>query len=153
MRTPSTSSEQSAALATPSTFITHKLPATSPEALSAAAQPPWIVHFLKPSHVRAVRNPQPGNGLARLGSHALHLASSLQVPGIVNDPDEAGGVCTVGYDVSASFEGVEDTSVAFAVETTDAEALKPCSLPEATNVEQHTSHLLVQEPSPVGSIC
>jgi hypothetical protein len=38
------------------------------------------------------------------------------------------------------------------VETTDVEALEPCSLPEAANAEQHTSHLVVQKPSPVGSI-
>ena len=152
MRTPSTSSEQSAAPATPSTFIAHKSPATSSEALPAAVQPPWVVRFLKPSHIRAVHNPQPGDGLAHSGSHALHLASSLQVPGIADDPDEAGGVCTMGYDASASFKGIEDTPVAFAVEATAAEALEPCSLPEAANVEWHTSHLLAQEPSPVGSV-
>ena len=152
MRTPSTSSEQSAVPATPSTFIAHKSPATSPKALPAAAQPPWVVRFLKPSCVRAVRNPQPGDGLACSGSHALHLASSLQVPGIVDDPDKAGGVCTMGYDASASFEGVEDTPVAFAVEAAAAEALEPCSLPEAANVKWHTSHLLAQEPSPVGGV-
>jgi hypothetical protein len=54
---PSTSSEQTAAPATPSTFITPKLPATSPEALLAAAQLAWTVCFLKPLHIQAVRNP------------------------------------------------------------------------------------------------
>jgi hypothetical protein len=38
------------------------------------------------------------------------------------------------------------------VETADAEALKPCSLSEATNAEWHTSHLVAQEPSPVSGI-
>ena len=51
MRTPSTSSEQTATLATPSTFITPKLPATSPEALPAAAQPARTICFLKPSRI------------------------------------------------------------------------------------------------------
>ena len=58
----------------------------------------------------------------------------------------------VGYDALASFEGVEDIPVAFAVETADTEALEPCSLPEAANVEWHTSHLLVQESSRVGGV-
>ena len=141
------SSEQSAVLATPSNFIAPKSLATPSEATLAAAQPPWAVRFHKPLHARLVHNPQPSNGLAHLGSHAPHLTSSLQVPGIADDPDKAGGVHTVGYDVSASFEGVEDTPVAFVVETADAEALEPCSLPEAANVERHTSHLLVQESS------
>jgi hypothetical protein len=48
---------------------------------------------------------------------------------------------------SASFEGVEDTQEAFTVETTDAEAPKPCTHAEATNVKQHTSHLVMQESS------
>ena len=152
MRTPSTSSEQAAAPATPSTFTVPKSPATPSEATPAAARPPWAVRFHKPSRARFVRNPQPGDGAAHSGSYALHLASSLQVPGIADDPNEAGGVCTVGYDASASFEGVEDTPVAFAAETADAEALEPCSLPEAANVERHTSHLLAQEPSPVGGV-
>jgi hypothetical protein len=94
-----------------------------------------------------VCNPQPGNGLAHSGSHALHLASSLQVPGIVDDPDEAGGVCIVGYDASASFEGVKDTQEAPVVETADAVAPEPHSLPEAANTEWHMSHLSMQEPS------
>ena len=152
MRTPSTSSEQSAAPATPSTFIAPKSLATPSEATLAAVQPPWAVRFFKPSRVRVVRNPQPGDGLAHSGSHAPHLTSSLQVPGIADDPDEAGGVRTVGYDASASFEGVEDTQEALAVETADAEALEPCSLPEAANVERHTSHLLAQDSSRVSGI-
>ena len=52
----------------------------------------------------------------------------------------------------ASFEGIKDTPVAFMVETADAEALKPCSLPKAANIKQHTSHLLAHEPSPVSSV-
>ena len=147
MRTPSTSSEQSAAPATPLNFIAPKSLATPSEATLAAAQPPWAVCFHKPSRARLVRNPQPGDGLAHLGSHAPHLTSSLQVPGIADDPDKAGGVRTVGYDALASFEGVKDTPVAFTVETADAEALEPCSLPEATNIERHISHLLMQESS------
>jgi hypothetical protein len=142
MRTPSTSSEQTAVPATPSTFIAPKSPATSPEALPAAAQPAQTVCFLKPSRVQAARNPQPSNGLAHSGSYALHLTSSLQVPGIADDPDKAGGVCTVGYDALASLEGVEDIQEAPTVETTDAEALEPCSLPEAANAEWHMSHLI-----------
>jgi hypothetical protein len=70
----------------------------------------------------------------------------------MDDPDEAGGVRMVGYDVLASFEGIEDTQKALMVETTDAEAPKPRSLPEAANVEWHTSHLLMQEPSQVGGV-
>jgi hypothetical protein len=58
----------------------------------------------------------------------------------------------VGYDAPASLEGIEDTQEAPAVETADAEALEPCSLPEAANAERHTSHLIAQEPSPVGSV-
>jgi hypothetical protein len=108
MRILSTSSKQTAAPATPSTFITSKSPTTSPEALPAAAQLAWTVCFLKPSCVQAVHNPQPSNGLAHLSSHALHLTSSLQVPGIADDPDEAEGVCTVGYDAPASLKGIED---------------------------------------------
>jgi hypothetical protein len=38
------------------------------------------------------------------------------------------------------------------VETADAEAFKPCSLPEATNAEQHTSHLVAQGSSSISSI-
>jgi hypothetical protein len=38
------------------------------------------------------------------------------------------------------------------VETTDIEAPKPHLLPKAINIEWHTSHLLVQEPSPVSSV-
>jgi hypothetical protein len=41
----------------------------------------------------------------------------------------------VEEDVSASFKGVEYTQKAFAVETADAEAFKPRSLPEAANAE------------------
>jgi hypothetical protein len=51
MRMSSTSSEQTAVLATPSTFIAPKSPATSPEALPAAAQLAQTVCFLKPSHI------------------------------------------------------------------------------------------------------
>ena len=51
MRMPSTSSKQSAALATPSTLTAPKSPATPSEALPAAAQPPWAIRFFKPSHV------------------------------------------------------------------------------------------------------
>jgi hypothetical protein len=58
----------------------------------------------------------------------------------------------VGYDVPASLKGIEDTQEAPAVETADAEALKPCSLPKAANAEWHMSHLIAQEPSPVGGI-
>ena len=152
MRTPSTSSEQSAAPATPSTLTAPKSPATPSEALPAAAQPPWAVCFFKPSRVRAVRNPQPGNGLAHSGSHALHLSSSLQVPGIMDGPDEAGGVCTVGYDASASLEGVKDMQDTLAAETTGAEAPKPRTHAEAANVEHHMSHLHVQESSQVSSV-
>jgi hypothetical protein len=53
----------------------------------------------------------------------------------------------VGYDASASYEDVKDTQGAFTVETADAEAFEPCSLPEATNAERHKSHLVTQEPS------
>ena len=97
-------------------------------------------------------NPQPSDGLAHLGSHALHLTSSLQVPGIVDDPDEAEGVCMVGYDASASFEGVKDTQEALVVETAGTEALKPCSLSEAINAKQQMSHPFMQEPTYIGSI-
>jgi hypothetical protein len=148
---PSTSSEQTAVLATPSTFIAPKSQAMPSEA-TPAAQPAWTIRFHKPSHVRAVRNPQPGDGVAHSGSHPPHLASSLQVPGIVDDPDEAGGVHTVEDDASASFKGVEYTQKAFTVETADAEAFKPRSLPEAANTERHMSHLVAQESSRIGSI-
>jgi hypothetical protein len=70
----------------------------------------------------------------------------------MDDPDEAEGVHMVGYDVLASLKGVEDTQEAPMVETADVEALKPCSLPEAANAEQHTSHLITQEPSPVSGV-
>jgi hypothetical protein len=49
--------------------------------------------------------------------------------------------------MSASFEGIENTQEAFMVETTDAEAPKPCTHAEAANIEQHTSHLVIQESS------
>ena len=97
-------------------------------------------------------NPQPSDGLAHLGSHALHLTSSLQVPGIMDDPDEAGGVHMVGYDASVSFEGVKDTQEALVVETAGTEALEPRSLPEATNAEQQMSHPFMQEPTYISSI-
>ena len=58
----------------------------------------------------------------------------------------------VGYDVSASFERVKDMQEALAVETIGAEAPEARTHVEATNVERHTSHLLAQEPSPVGSV-
>jgi hypothetical protein len=70
----------------------------------------------------------------------------------MDNPDKAGGVHIVGYDMSASFEGVEDTQEALVVETADTEALKPHSLPKATNIKWHTSHLLTQEPSQVDGI-
>ena len=124
------SSEQTAVPATPSTFIAPKSQATPSEA-TPAAQPAWTVRFHKPSRIRAVHNPQPGNGVAHSGSHPPHLASSLQVPGIVDDLDEAGGVCMVGYDTSASFEGIKDIQEAPVVETADIVAPKPHSLPEA----------------------
>jgi hypothetical protein len=144
------SSEQTAAPATPSNFITPKSLAMPSKATPAAAQPPWTICFYKTPCV--VCNPQPSNQVVHSESHAPHLTSSLQVPGIADDPDEAGGVRTVGYDASASFKGIKDTQEALAVETADAEAPKPHSLPEAINVKQHTSHLLVQEPSQVGGI-
>jgi hypothetical protein len=53
----------------------------------------------------------------------------------------------VEYDVSASFEGIEDMQEAPVVETADIVAPKPHPLPEATNTEQHMSHLSTQEPS------
>ena len=99
-----------------------------------------------------MHNPQPGNGLAHSGSHALHLSSSLQVPGIADGPDEAGGVRTVGYNASASLKGIEDTQDTLAAETTGAEAPKPCTHAEATNVKRHTSHLHMQESSRVGGV-
>jgi hypothetical protein len=51
MRMPSISSEQTAALATPLTFITLKLQAMPSKATAAAAQPAWTVCFHKPLHV------------------------------------------------------------------------------------------------------
>jgi hypothetical protein len=60
-----------------------------------------------------------------LGSHTPHLASSLQVPGVAEDPDEAGGVRTVEDDASESFEDVEGAQLAFVVEIADAEAPEP----------------------------
>jgi hypothetical protein len=49
----------------------------------------------------------------------------------------------VEYDAPASLEGIEDMQEAPTVETADTEALKPCSLPKATNTERHTSHLIM----------
>jgi hypothetical protein len=146
MRMLSTSSKQTAAPATPSTFIAPKSQAM-PSKATPAAQPAWTIRFHKPLHVRAVCNPQPSDGVAHSGSHPPHLTSSLQVPGIVDDPDEAGGVCMVEDNASASSKGVEYMQKAFTVETADVEAFKPCSLPEATNAKQHTSHLVAQESS------
>ena len=152
MRTPSMSSKQAAVLATPSKFIALKPLAMPSKATPAAAWLPWAVCFHKPLHAQFVHNPQPGDGAAHSGSHASHLTSSLQVPGIADDLDKAGGVCTVGYNVSASFKGIEDVQIAFTVRTAGTEAPKPCTHNEAVNAEQHTSHLLGQESSRVGSI-
>jgi hypothetical protein len=55
-------------------------------------------------------------------------------------------------DASASFKGVEYTQKAFAVETADAEAFEPHSLPEAANAKWHMSHLVAQESSQIGGI-
>jgi hypothetical protein len=70
----------------------------------------------------------------------------------MDDSDEAGGVCMVGYNALASFEGVEDMQEAFVVETADAEAFEPHLLPKAANAKQHKSHLVMQEPSRVSGI-
>jgi hypothetical protein len=59
MRMPSTSSEQTAAPATPSNLIAPKSLATPSKATPAAAQLPWTVRFYKTPCI--VRNPQPGN--------------------------------------------------------------------------------------------
>jgi hypothetical protein len=58
----------------------------------------------------------------------------------------------VEEDALASFKGVEYTQKAFTVETADAEAFEPRSLPEATNAKQHTSHLVAQESSRISSV-
>jgi hypothetical protein len=70
----------------------------------------------------------------------------------VDDPDEAGGVCTLEDDALASFKGAKYMQKAFTVETADIEAFEPCSLSEATNAEWHTSHLVAQESSQISSI-
>jgi hypothetical protein len=70
----------------------------------------------------------------------------------MDDPDEAGGVRMVEDDASALFEGTKDMQEAFAVETTDAEAPKPYTHAEATNVEWHMSHLVMQKSSQVSSV-
>jgi hypothetical protein len=149
MRTPSTSSEQTAAPATPSTFNVLRSHATPPGATVAAAQPPWTACVYKPS--RIVRKAQPGGGVAHSGSHAPHLASSLQVPGIAEDLDETEGLRTVQYDAPVSFEGVEGTPMAFAVKTA-AEVLEPCPFTEAANGERRNSHLAAQKPNHTGGV-
>ena len=54
---------------------------------------------------------------------------------------------TVEADAPVSFEGIEGTLMAFAVETTDAEVLEPCTFTEAANVERRNSHLATLKPN------
>ena len=57
---------------------------------------------------------------------------------------------TVEADAPVSFEGIEGTLMAFAVETTDAEVLEPSTFTEAANVERRNSHLAARKSNPTG---
>jgi hypothetical protein len=103
------SNKQTAAPGTSSTFITPKSQATPSKATPPAAQLAWTICFYKPLCIQVVHNPQPSNGVAYSGSHPPYLTSSLQVPGITDDPDEAGGVCMLEDNASALYKGVEYT--------------------------------------------
>ena len=139
LRTLTTSSEE--------TFNAPMSHAVPPEATLAAVQPPRTAHLQT-----LARRAQPGDRVAHLGSNPLQLASRLQVPDIAEDPDNAGGVRMVEDDVSASFEDIEGMQLAFAIETANSEASKLCTHAEATNVERHNPHLVVQESSHIGGV-
>src|SRR5438270_5829118 len=70
----------------------------------------------------------------------------------MEDPDKAGGVCTVEDNAPVSFEGVEGMLMAFGVEITDIEVLEPCMFTDAAYVEQHNSYLAMQKPNHTSSV-
>jgi len=143
MRRSTTGSEQTAAPGTPSTFNTPKSPATpskaTPPALTDAEDPdsppvqvPRTARVPKPSHIMRKSNPQPGGGVAHLGSHDPHLAPCSQRPGaFVEDPGDSGGVLTMGNGAPAPLDAPNDTELAFAAETAGADALDPHTHTEA----------------------
>ena len=54
--------------------------------------------------------------------------------------------------VSALFEDIKGMQLAFAIKTANSEAPEPCTHAEATNIEWHNPHLVVQEFSHIGGI-
>ena len=88
------------------------------------AQPRCSAHLQKPSHI--VHNIQ-----SREGIPAQHVPG-LQIPGLsVEEAEEAGGVWTVTDGSPALLEDFDGLEHVFTAETTNAKALKPCSLTEA----------------------
>jgi len=142
-RTSTTGSEQTAVLGTPSTFNAPKSPTMPQKAMPPApkhvgdpdsppVQVPRTTHIHKPLHIMRKLNPQPGGGVAHLGSHDPHLMPCLQHPGaFVEDPGESGGVLTVENSAPAPHADPDGTELTFTVETAGADVLDPCMHMEA----------------------
>jgi len=131
---PNVSSEQTAALGTPSTFDMCELPtssvkATLPQGLdSSPAQLRGTAHTLKPLYI--VHNIQSEEAV-HLGTNTPCLVPCLQAPeAFVEDPDEAGGVAMMEDGAPAPLEDSKVKKSVFAAETADAEALQPHTLVE-----------------------
>jgi len=143
MRRSTAGSEQTAAPGTPSTFNAPKSPATpskaTPPALKDAEDPdsppvqvPRAARVPKPLCIVCKSNPQPGRGVAHLGSHDPHLTPRSQCPGaFAEDPGDSGGVPTMGNGAPAPLDAPNDTESAFAAETAGADALDPHTHTEA----------------------
>jgi len=157
---PSVSSEQTAALGTPSTSNALTLPALPSEATPSSSVPAPELD-ISPSLAESVKNaqqelaltlsridsaaaeigsnpdPQPsGNGLAHSGTDDPRLAHILDHPGaFAEDLGESGGVLTVETGASSPIADPDGAALTFAAETTDAGAPTP-----HTPVEAKRSH-------------
>jgi len=147
---PSTSSEQTAAPGTPLTSNAPILPALPFEATPSSPKPAPELdsllslaesamnaqqeHVLSPSQpdtaavkLRFDPDPQPGgDGFAHSGTHAPHLAPSLQRPGaFAEDPGESGGVPTAENGALPPLADPDGAASTFAAETADTDAGVP----------------------------
>jgi len=153
---PSVSSEQTAALGTPSTSNALTLPALPSKVIPSSSEPAPELD-ISPSPAESVTNaqqehvptpsrtdtttvtigsnpdPQPGsNRLAHLGTDAPCLAPSLHCPGaLAEDPGESGGVPMVENSVPAPHTDPNSTELVFMVKTADADVPTPRTLAEA----------------------
>ena len=155
MCTLTASSEQTAALGTPSSFNTPTLPATPAEAaplpepaleLCNASSPlaPAMNAYGEPAFASqhtttaAVEiwfdnpDPQPSDGVDHSGTLAPRPASSTHPPGaFAEDPGESGGVQTVENGAPPPLEDLDRTESTFMAKTSDANVPAPRTLAEA----------------------